>query len=291
MRDPARVALVTCAELPDLDPDDRLVAQALRAAGVVVDAVVWDDPAVAWAGYDLSVLRSSWDYPPRRDEFVAWARSVPRLANPAAVVAWNTDKRYLAALSATGVSTVPTQWIGPTSAVELPPEGEWVIKPAVGAGSLDTGRYNLADRAQRGLAVAHVARLQAAGRRVMLQPYLSAVDSDGETALLFLGGAYSHAIRKGPMLTGPAVEVDGLYQPEEIRPREPSPAQLALAEQALAAVPGDALLYARVDLVPGPDGHPVLLELELAEPSLFLGTSAPAAQRFAEAILARVSVG
>jgi hypothetical protein len=284
------VALVTCAELPDLDPDDRLVADRLRAAGVIVDAVVWDDHTVDWAGYDLAVLRSSWDYPLRRDAFVAWAGSVPRLANPAAVVAWNTDKRYLAVLSAAGVSTVPTDWIGPGDPVELPSGGEWVVKPAIGAGSLDTGRYDLADGEQHRLAVAHITRLQAAGRRVMLQPYLSAVDSDGETALLFLGGAYSHAIRKGPMLTGPAVELEGLYQPEVISPREPSADQRALAEQALAVVPGADLLYARVDLVPGPDGRPVVLELELCEPSLFLATSPPAAQCFADAILARLSV-
>jgi hypothetical protein len=140
------------------------------------------------------------------------------------------------------------------------------------------------------LAVAHITRMLAAGRSVMLQPYLSAVDSDGETALLFLGGAYSHAIRKGPMLTGPAVGVEGLYQPEVISPREPSAEQRALAEQALAAAPAEQLLYARVDLVPGPDGRPVVLELELTEPSLFLGTSPQSPGRFADAILARIGL-
>jgi hypothetical protein len=282
------VALVTCAELPELDPDDRAVVAPLAAAGVTVDATIWDDPSTNWADYDLVVLRSPWDYVRRRDDFVAWASAVPRLANPASVVAWNTDKRYLAEIAAAGIATVPTQWFGPAGPVTLPAAGEWVIKPAVGAGSLDSGRYDLTDPDHRDLAGAHVARLQAAGRVVMLQPYLHAVDTAGETALLFLGGRFSHAIRKGPMLAGPDFGAEGLYRPEEITPREPSPAERALAERALAAVPVGPLLYARVDLIPGPDGEPVLVEVELTEPSLYLSASPGAADRFAEAILARL---
>jgi hypothetical protein len=284
-----RVALVTCASFPDLDPDDRLVAASLRAAAVVVEPAVWDDPAVDWAGYDLAVLRSSWDYPPRRDGFVAWAASVPRLANSAEVVAWNTDKRYLGELAAAGVPTVATQWFGPADPVNLPSTGEWVIKPSVGAGSLDTGRYDLADRQHRELAAGHIERLLAADRLVMLQPYLDAVDSHGETTLVFLGGEYSHGIRKGPMLVGPDFGADGLFRPEVITAREPMPAEHVVARRALAAVPGGPLLYARVDLIPGPDGRPLLVELELTEPSLFLGTAAGAADRFAAAIIARLN--
>ena len=283
------MALVTCAELPELDPDDRAIVAPLAAAGVAVDAAVWDNPSIIWAGYDLVVLRSPWDYVRRRDEFVAWASAVPRLANPAGVVAWNTDKRYLADFAAAGIPTVPTEWLGPAHPVTLPSAGDWVIKPAVGAGSLDSGRYDLTDPHHRDLAGAHIARLQAAGRLVMLQPYLHAVDSAGETALLYLGGRYSHAIRKGPMLAGPDFGAEGLYRPEEITSREPRPAEHALAERVLAAVPGGPLLYARVDLIPGADGEPVLVEVELTEPSLFLATSPGAAERFAEAILARLA--
>src|SRR5689334_22154500 len=145
------VALVTCAALPELDPDDQLLLAPLAADGVAVEPAVWDDPAVAWDRFDLAVLRSPWDYTGRRDEFVAWAASVPRLANPAAVVAWNTDKRYLAELAGTGVPTVPTEWLAPDDPVNLPTAGEWVIKPAVGAGSLDAGRYRLGDPDDRRL--------------------------------------------------------------------------------------------------------------------------------------------
>ncbi|MFG3579418.1 ATP-grasp domain-containing protein [Micromonospora chersina] len=286
-----RVALVTCTALPDLDPDDRLALAPLAARGVAAEAVVWDDPAVDWAHYDLVVLRSPWDYALRRDEFVAWARTVPTLVNPADVVAWNTDKRYLAELSAAGVPTVPTAWVEPGADWRPPADtGEYVIKPAVSAGSQDTGRYDLADPEHRELAEAHVRRLSAAGRVTMVQPYLRAVDTDGETGLLFLAGpdglAFSHAIRKGPMLTGLDRGVAELYKEERIDARTATPEQLDTAEKTLAVVPGgtDRLLYARVDLIPGPDGAPVLVELELTEPSLFVGHADGAPDRLAEAV-------
>ncbi|MDG4782657.1 hypothetical protein O7614_23630 [Micromonospora sp. WMMD961] len=286
-----RVALVTCADLADLDPDDRLVLAPLTARGITVETAVWDDPDVDWSSYDLVVLRSPWDYALRRDEFVAWAATVPVLVNPAEVVRWNTDKRYLAELSAAGVPTVPTSWVEPGEGWQPPAgTGEYVLKPAVSAGSQDTGRYDLADPEHRTLAAAHVRRLSEAGRVTMVQPYLPAVDTEGETALLFLAGpdglAFSHAIRKGPMLIGPDLGPDGLYKAEEITSRTARPEQLAAAEKTLAAIPGGTrqLLYARVDLIPGPDGEPVLVELELTEPSLFIGYADGAPDRLADAI-------
>ncbi|MET8123622.1 hypothetical protein [Micromonospora sp. NPDC005189] len=286
-----RVALVTCAELVDLDPDDRLVVAPLTARGVAVETAIWDDPDVDWSSYDLVVLRSPWDYALRRDEFVAWAATVPALVNPADVVRWNTDKRYLAELSAAEVPTVPTSWVEPGESWQLPAEtGEYVLKPAVSAGSQDTGRYDMADPEHRDLAEAHVRRLSDAGRVTMVQPYLGAVDTEGETALLFMAGpdglAFSHAIRKGPILTGPDLGPDGLLKSGEITARTARPEQLAVAEKTLAAVPGGTrrLLYARVDLIPGPDGEPVLVELELTEPSLFIGYADGAPDRLAAAI-------
>lgn len=288
----SRVALVTCAALPELDDDDRLVHAPLAARGVTAEAVIWDDPAVDWGCYDLVVLRSPWDYPSRRDDFVAWAATVPALANPADIVRWNTDKRYLDQLSAAGVSTVPTTWIEPGQEWALPAQrGEYVIKPSVSVDSQDTGRYDLADPEHQELARAHVRRLGAAGRVTMVQPYLSSVDTDGETALLFLAGPdglrFSHAIRKGAMLTGPDLGAESLRNPERITARTATPEQVAVAEKTLAAVPGGAerLLYARVDLIPGGGDAPVLVELELTEPSLFIGHAEGAPDRLADAIV------
>lgn len=284
---PATVAIVTCQEIPDLEPDDRLLLHPLRALGIEVDVVVWDDPTVDWSRYDLVVLRSPWDYADRRDEFVAWAGRVARLVNDATTIAWNTDKRYLAELAAAGLATISTDWVRPGDPEwDAPCSGEWVIKPAISAGSRDTGRYDLADPGHREYATGHVRRLVEAGRVVMIQPYLAAVDTAGETALIYFGGRYSHAIRKGPMLDGPDLGVPRLYKPEVITPREPTAAEHDLAARVLAAIPGRLRppLYARVDLIPGPDGTPLLIELELTEPSVFLEYSDGAAARLAAAI-------
>jgi hypothetical protein len=303
-REPSRVALVTCDLFPDLWDDDFPLRDELRARNLMVDAVSWDDPAADWDAYALAVLRSPWDYVPRRADFLTWAQRVPRLLNPADILRWNTDKVYLRDLEAAGVPITPTTYVLPGESWTPPTDGEWVVKPTISAGSQDTGRYALPSQAA--LAAAHVDRLTEAGRTAMIQPYLKAVDTDGETALMFFPDAtgrlaFSHAVRKGPMLTGPD---EGLIEPgsEQITARTPSPAELTTAEQVLSAIPATIpatipaavpsspapLLYARVDLIPGPDGLPMLLELELTEPSLFLRTAPGAAARLADAIQNRL---
>ena len=285
VRETPRVALATCRDHPAGDEDGPLLLAACAAVGLDVDWRVWDDAAVHWRSYDLVVIRSTWDYVPRRDDFVAWAQSQPRLANPADVVRWNTDKTYLRDLTAAGVPVVPTRHLDPGDRPDWPVGwAEVVVKPAVSAGSQDTARYG-PDEADR--AHAHAAELLAAGRRVLVQPYLAAVDEVGETAVVQVGGAYSHAVGKAALLEpGGAAVIDALWRPERLEEREPSAAERAVAEQALAAVPGgpERLLYARVDLLPGPAGEPLVIEVELTEPSLFLTAAPAAADRFAAAI-------
>lgn len=282
-----RIALATCAALPDLDPDEQLLLEPLRALGVDAQPAVWDDPANDWAAFDLVVIRSTWDYTERREAFVAWAKSAPRLANPADIVEWNTDKHYLADLAA-GVPIVPTTWLS-AQPVILPASGMHVLKPAVGAGSVDAARYSMHDEHEARQAHKHVERLLAAGQTVMVQPYLDLIEERGETALIYLGGVFSHAVTKGAMLAADRALVEGLYKEETITPRIPSAAELEIGRAALAAVPGggDRLLYARVDLVPGRDGAPLLIELELTEPSLFLGQAPGSAERFARHLVER----
>lgn len=291
-----RIALVTCDRFPDLDDDDRLALPALRALGLDGVPAVWNDPGVDWAGFDVVVLRETWDYVEHRDEFVAWLGRVDQvslLRNPVDVVAWNIDKRYLRDLRGAGIPVVPTTFLEPGDADWQSPSGaaEFVVKPAMSAGSRDTVRYSAS--ASLEAARAHVARLLDDGRTVMIQPYLSAIDTVGETALLFIGGEFSHAIRKGPLLSlGTEGErVEGLFVQEQIDPRTPSDAELAVARAVLDAVPGghQRLLYARVDLIPDADGRPRLLELELTEPSLFLLHDDEAQVRLAVAIAGLVS--
>lgn len=284
-----RIALATCRELPQLDDDTRQMIAPLCSRGIDATPAVWDDPGVDWSLFDLVVVRSCWDYVPRRDEFLAWAARVEHLANPAAVLAWNTHKRYLQDLAARGVSTVPTSWLEPAQEWKPPASGDWVIKPAVSMASLDTGRYCLEDRGQRCLAVEHVRRLQADGRAVMAQPYMQSVDNRGETSLVYLGGVFSHAMRKAAVLTGPDLGIDRRFEPRgglTVRRHRPTWQELATADQVLAAVPGgrEQLLYARVDLVSGPDGRSLLLELELAEPQLYFRDAPGTADRMTAAI-------
>jgi glutathione synthase/RimK-type ligase-like ATP-grasp enzyme len=266
------IALATCAALPGGDPDDAHLTAVLPEARFVV----WDDESVDWSAFDLVVIRSTWDYQQRRDEFLAWVRSVPRIVNPPAVVEWNTDKRYLAELP----GAVPTAFLAPGEPFAAP-AGEYVVKPTVSAGSRHTARFGPGEAPR---AAALVAEIHAGGRTAMVQPYVPSVDELGETALLYFDGVYSHAIRKGPLLTPGADPTSEAFAPETIEPRDPPADERALADAIVARI--GTLAYARVDVVRGGDG-PLVLELELTEPSLFFAQSGGAAERFAAAIRRR----
>ena len=270
------IALATCRDFPELYDDDRPLLAALDGRAV---PAVWDDPAVDWDAFELVVVRETWDYTDRRDEFLAWCDRIgDRLRNSPEVMRWSTDKRYLAELAGAGLPVVPTKVVAPGDGEPFAPP--LVVKPAVGAGTRDALRHD--DPVG---AAAHVERLHGAGHVALAQPYLPAVEDAGETALIYLAGAYSHAIRKGPLLA-PDLERDGsgLFVSEDITPREPSGAEREVGDRVMAWVRqrfGD-LLYARIDLLPG--DMPRILEVELAEPSLFLAHAPGAAERMAAAL-------
>jgi hypothetical protein len=290
------VALVTAREARGLDDDMPLLEAALHAVGARSQIVDWDDGRVDWGSFDIALLRSTWDYTDRLREFLAWVDATARqttMLNPPAVVRWNTDKHYLAELARAVVPVVPSTFVEPGESADqalhrfLARHGdasEFVVKPSVGAGSRDTQRHR---RTQVEPAVAQVQRLLSAERSVLLQPYLNSVDRDGETALIYVAGQFSHAIRKGPLLPpgaagSPAV---GLFAPEEVTPRTPGVDELRVADRVLAALPFAAPLYARIDLIRDATGAPALLELELTEPSLFFAHATGAAERFTAAAL------
>ncbi|HWJ05591.1 MAG TPA: hypothetical protein VNS57_07350 [Steroidobacteraceae bacterium] len=302
-----RIALVSAAAALPLDEDMPPLVAALEALGAEVVTPCWDDRSVDWSRFDIAVLRSTWDYVERIGEFLAWARrcgTETRLANAADVVAWNTDKHYLGHLHLAGVAVVPTRFVEPgtDAAVELDaflrggPGSvsagtacafeEFVVKPSIGAGSRDAARYRRDERAR---ALEHLARLTQAERRsAMVQPYLDSVDTAGETALIYFDGVPSHAIRKGPLLRLGDGLVEGLFAPEEIVARSPSEDEQELAAAAHAAMPFETPLYARIDMIRAAGGGPVVLELELTEPSVFLAHAPGSAERLAHAILARI---
>lgn len=294
------LGLVTADVARDLDPD--LVpfdAACRRLLGEdAVRIVSWDDPTVEWHRFDAVVVRSTWDYPERLDEFLDWVDTVAqatRLINPADAIRWSADKRYLTALRDAGIAIAPTVFVAPGSPT---PQvgGLHVVKPAVGAGSSG------AQRCLDGEVAAHVAVLHADGRTAMVQPYLELLDDRGETSMCFVPGTgpsgldLSHTFRKGAILTSTDVEQEGgLFAKEEIAPRTPTPAEVALAESVLSstAVAGFDLSFARIDVAPfrQPDGTelPVVMEVELIEPSFYLATSPPAAELFAQRLVARVT--
>jgi glutathione synthase/RimK-type ligase-like ATP-grasp enzyme len=291
------VALATCREFPDLDHEDQLLIPALARLGIDAAPSVWTDEDVDWGSFAAVVIRETWDYSDDREAFLSWAdrvAAVTTLLNPADVVAWNTDKVYLRELEQAGVPVVPTRFLEPgDDAAAWLPDGAFadvVVKPAVSCGSRDTVRYHTGDPLDE--AEQHVRRLLGEERTVMVQPYLDAVDTVGETALLFFDGEFSHAIRKGPLLARgvEGEKVEGLFVQEQIDPRDPTAQELAVATRVIGRIPGgiERVLYARVDLIPGPDGAPLLLELELTEPSLFLSHDAGAPDRLAAAIARRL---
>jgi glutathione synthase/RimK-type ligase-like ATP-grasp enzyme len=283
------VALATSAALPGLSADDRHLLQALRRQGVDAEPAVWEDPHYEWGAARACVIRSAWDYAYRRPAFVAWARRVARdvpLWNSAAIVEWNTHKRYLVDLANRGVPTVPTLVLPAGPPARLPAvleETGWadvILKAAVAP----TGRYLLhVPRGRTADGQRHLDRLQP-HEDMLAQPFLPGVTSAGETSVVFVEGTVSHAVRKRPAAGEFRVHDD---YGGTVEPVEPTAAELDVAGRAIAAA-GEALLYARVDLVPGPDG-PVVMELELVEPDLFFGCADGAAVRLAEAIVQRLS--
>jgi len=283
------VALACCSGMADLGGELALLAPGLERAGLSCEPVVWDDAGVDWSAFDGMVVRATWDYTGRIEDFRAWVRSVAAttpVANPPDVLVWNGDKRYLDDLAAAGVPVVDTRFLEPGGPVELPDWPELVVKPAVSAGARRTGRFTAGER---GEALSLVAAIHAEGTTAMVQPFLEAVDRDGEIDVVAFAGEPSHAVAKGGLLPAEPTWADDTSRVlgEWSRP-EPLTAELAaFARHALAAVPSDeTLLYARVDSALDADGTRRLMELELVEPYLFLAAApdpAAAADRFAAA--------
>ena len=280
-----RTAFATCSVYPSGNADDQLAARLVGA-----EFRVWDDESVDWHAYDRVVVRSVWDYTAKIEAFLDWVDLVghDRLRNSPELIRFNADKRYLARLDA---PTVPTTLLEPGD--PLPHyDGEIVIKPNISGGARDTGRFL---PGARGEAAALVERVHASGRAALMQPYLPGVDIDGERAVVFFGGEISHVLHKRPVLRGPGVApiASGAHgpaavmlEPDLVVPGTATADQLQLAQRVHAEITAryGRPLFARVDMVPGSDGSPVLIELEAIEPMLYLNLVPGAAERFAAAV-------
>jgi O-ureido-D-serine cyclo-ligase len=277
-----------------------LLLNACNAIGLNAKVCHWEDSKVDWSRFDAVLLRSPWNYVEHLPEFLLWCELVSassQLFNPLPAVRWGLNKRYLADLADRDVPIVPTGFVErhedlrtayETFLAAHPQAKEVVIKPTVGAYSKDVQRYC---RAMKTAAVAYIEQLLGRGQRVILQPYLAAIDRAGETNLTFFNGIYSHAIRKCPMLMPDGtvrVPTQDLRQARTADETERAVAAAALRAAAEHLRLDRPLLYGRVDLIRDDEGQPVVLELEICEPSLNLPFAQDSAMRFAAAIVQRL---
>lgn len=280
-----RIAFVTYRSLPQLSDDDRLAVAELRHHDIAVESAVWDSPLVDWSVYDALVIRSVWDYHLRAREFETWLALIEGLAvplwNPASLVRWNMDKRYLLDLAERGVPTIATLVLDhgmETSLAKVMSDTGWddvVYKPAVSASGFRTTRARIHELSEH---EADFTSLLAA-RDVLVQPFVEQIVTDGEWSLIFFSGQYSHAVKKR------ASEGEFRVQREHggvTNAESPRGLLIAQAEDVVSHVPGP-WLYARADMCEV-EGALVLMELELVEPSLFLGYHPSAPRRFAAAL-------
>jgi glutathione synthase/RimK-type ligase-like ATP-grasp enzyme len=274
--------VATSEEFLDHDDNWPLLREALAAEGTASSVAAWTDPTVDWEAFDLVLAMFAWGYVSDRRRFVAWAHEAEggtRLVNSAAVLEWGSDKRYFIDLAAAGVPIVPTEWV-PPGGEWRPPSNDYVIKPSIANGGGGAARYVDQDATH---ADGHIRRLHADGQTVMVQPYQETVEVEGETALIFIGGDYSHAIHKGALLRADVGVTERLWERQVIAAAEPRPDQHRLAETVIGAVSRlvGPTTYARIDVVDGPGGVPLVLEVEVVEPSLFLTHCPDAARRLA----------
>lgn len=265
---------------------DRLVS-ALAAGGLTARSEAWTDhvdSADGLAGADLVLPLVAWGY--HRDHArwmqacATWQAAGVRMLNPPSVLGWNSDKSYLERLGAAGVPIPATIWseqITPdqvASAFDALGTDELVVKPRVSGGGWQTTRL------ARGEALSEVPDGPA-----LIQPFIAALESEGELSLLFFGGHFSHAVRKRPRAGEFRIQQQfgGLYAPEA----DPDPVALALAERVLATV-GEELLYARIDLARGAEGEWLLMEAELIEPDFYLNHAPDGGQAFVAAVARRL---
>ncbi len=256
-------------------------AGAVRARGVEVDAVSWTE-GHDLTGYDLVLPLVAWGYHLRYPQWLSFlddlrARSLP-VVNPPELLRWNSDKAYLKELGAKGIPSVQTIEAEALSDVDLTAAAarldtpELVIKPPVSGGAFGTHRIRVGNEIP---ASEH-------GQRMMIQPFLPSIATEGEYAVILFAGTYSHTVVKRPK------SGDFRVQPHlggSTDPCEPPPGAIELAQASLAAAPAEAT-YARVDIVRGPDEQLQIMELELIEPALFLDVAPQGKDAFADAVVA-----
>ncbi len=285
--------VATCAQLPGLDPDDHALVDALTDLGARVRAEVWNDPSVDWNKSDACLVRSTWDYHKRNDEFTRWVDAVAQettILNPAPVLRWNSHKFYLRDLENRNVPIVPTIWLkqGSISRLdELLDDRGWsqtVIKPSYGASSDGIAHVRRPELDSNGAQLYLDSLLEY--QDVLLQQYVPTLAHEPERALVFINGEYSHAVTKSPFMHANIDLVSRAHHPPGSSGETLVAAtsqEITFAAAALSAAP-PGHLYGRIDIIRH-DGSLRVMELELIEPTLYLFAEPKAARNLAHAVL------
>lgn len=290
MKNQFNIAVVTSADLPELFGGEKLLLPALSKLGAQVSICIWDDPTVVWQAFDAVIIRCPWDYHEKLADFLQWLDRLRALnlnvVNDLETLTWNLNKKYLFELSQKQLAVIPSLCVTPDDQHTLPElmsmlgSEQIVIKPVQSAGAWRTLRVNSSN-------VAEVDRDFALWRReqdFLVQPFMPEIMEEGEWSLIFFDGQFSHALIKRAKAGDFRVQSDHGGTVHQVQAPEAMRVQAERILQALERMP----CYARVDGVMR-DGQFMLMELELLEPELFLELDELAPERFAQAIMARLT--
>jgi glutathione synthase/RimK-type ligase-like ATP-grasp enzyme len=259
----------------------------LAGSGVQVVDIDWHAALETLTGFPLALLGTAWDYTEEPDAFLARLTALEaagvQVCNPLATVRWNSDKAYLRELTARGLPSIPTLWPeapGPAdifAAFDHFDCERIVVKRRVGAGGIGQDSFMRGDPAIAAWRMDQPA---------MIQPFLPAIQSEGEHSFIFIDGQFSHGLLKRAQ--SGEYRIQSLYGGIEV-PIDPMPADRAAAAAVMAALPfADPPLYARIDMVRRPDGVLAVIEAELIEPYLYPLQDARFGERLAQAVLRRL---
>ena len=285
-----RLALITWSGLPHGAESERLMLPHLATAGVETEIVDWRSTDCDFNKFDLVVLRSCWDYHLKADEFIGWlqrAAQATQVLNAVDTVLWNHNKFYLREVETLGIEIAPTVFVSGSDSIEPDVWREiksWpksVVKPAVSASAHKTWLFDSVALPEK-----NDLKRRMQGEEFLLQQFIPEIETQGEFSFVYIDGQFSHAALKRPAAGDFRVQQEHGGSAE---PFHPDTNLLTQANQIAATVRQvrDSL-YCRIDAV-ARDGKLVLMELELIEPELFLGLAEGAAERFADAVIRRLS--
>lgn len=279
------IALLTCNQFPNLQKDYQPLLARLKEFGLTAEAMVWNDDRINWQNVKNILFCSVWDYHQNYQNFFQWLKTVSEcsnLINSAEIIHWNIDKTYLKHFDSHGIPTIPTIWIEKENELEQITNfqsTEIIVKPSIAAGSTGMKKFNA--NTDMDAIMVHCKSLLNKSR-VMVQPYLPSADQEGETALIYFGGDFCHAIKR-PLAGHHAIPDEEVRAASYI---EPTRVQSEIGTRILNCLPFKPD-YLRVDLLKNPGKEDLVLEVEMIEPSLFFEKYPDSVEIFARSLLER----